>query len=617
MKAETLFNQVLGGLGEDITRYLESERPESSGFSRYSNGRSCAAHRLLLGLRKKFRSTDDLHSKHKQLRCAHSAIELFCEMNAKCSDTNRKFVNGELSNRALIIIEEARAFLEKLFSHGDATWSFSIREAMENFRPGPGSNRGAKDETLYTKCFGGPLTYSSEGLYRLYKSFVDQFPSYAAAESFRFAKYGAKDKLLPSKLTTVPKSDVIDRVIMVEPTVNTLLQLGTESLLRRKLWEGFRIDLETQPDVNRELARLGSLERADSYGMRWATIDLRSASDTISLELCKALLPRSVYEWLYMISCRETELPNGEILPLHMMSTMGNGTTFPLQTLLFSAILHACISVCGYRRLHKVGKLKFDFSVFGDDIICDESQYSFVCGVLEELGFIVNHDKSYASGPFRESCGTDWFHGYDVRPVYVESLDTPQDIISLINRLNRWSAKHGIAIPTAISALIAAIPKDKRYLVPNYESDDAGIHVPLELVSQLSPSSFPFRPGLDGKRLVLQLRCPSLDSIVYRHFKPEKRSRMLWIMSYQRDTQQREWVEKPNTNVEGLFQTILAGHVSGNLIGLRLRQVRYKGAWAFTPGWGDPWFLGGRRDHWRPSYEYWTMLVRVNMSNYI
>jgi len=617
MKADMLFNQLLGALDEDLIRYRSSVGDHALASDSFDHGRLFAASRLPLGLRKKFRGTDGMPSSDSSNLRALRAVELFEQMNSHCLDMNQRFINKGLSNRANIVIEEARAFLDNLFSHGDATWTFSLREAMDNLRPGPGSNRGAKDETLYTKMFGGPLSYSCEGIYRLYKSFVDQNPSMQEAEEIRRLKHLKDDKVLPSKLTTVPKTDVIDRVIMVEPTVNTLLQLGTEHVLRQKLWSAFRIDLETQPDVNRELARLGSLEKADSYGMRWATIDLKSASDTISLELAKSLLPRSVFEWLKMISCRECELPDGSILPLHMMSTMGNGTTFPLQTLLFGAILHACISVCGYRRLHKIGKLKYDFSVFGDDIICDASIYAFVCDILEELGFIVNREKSFSSGPFRESCGTDWYYGYDVRPVYCENLSSIQDIISLVNRLNRWSAKHGIGLPKSISCLVQAIPKESRYLVPNYESDDAGIHVPFEVIAELSRESFPFRPGLDGKRLVLQLRCPSTDCIVYRHFSPEKRRRSYWLMSYQRGTRPQILREKPGINLPGLFQTILAGHVSGTFTHMRLQRVNYQGKWAYTPGWGDPWHLGGQRVHWKPSYGYWTMLVRVNMSSFM
>jgi len=41
-----------------------------------------------------------------------------------------------------------------------------------------------------------------------------------------------------------------------------------------------------------------------------------------------------------------------------------------------------------------------------------------VISALLSIGFLVNVDKTYTSGPFRESCGKDYYEGFDVSSVY-------------------------------------------------------------------------------------------------------------------------------------------------------------------------------------------------------
>jgi hypothetical protein len=90
---------------------------------------------------------------------------------------------------------------------------------------------------------------------------------------------------------------------------------------------------------------------------------------------------------------------------------MGNGYTFELETLIF-----VLLSICA---CDEVGVSSKDVSVYGDDIIIPVEAYDVLKEVLETCGFTINEDKSYHEGPFRESCGEDYFRGINVRPFLV------------------------------------------------------------------------------------------------------------------------------------------------------------------------------------------------------
>jgi hypothetical protein len=105
-----------------------------------------------------------------------------------------------------------------------------------------------------------------------------------------------------------------------------------------------------------------------------------------------------------------------------MFSSMGNGATFCLETLIFAA---ACYAV-GSRR----------FRVYGDDVIIEPECYDEYLRLTRFLGFSINHDKTFRDGPFRESCGLDVWNGVDVTPVYIRGLDNRKAVkCHLINSL--------------------------------------------------------------------------------------------------------------------------------------------------------------------------------------
>lgn len=86
------------------------------------------------------------------------------------------------------------------------------------------------------------------------------------------------------------------------------------------------------------------------------------------------------------------------------ISSMGNGFTFELMTLILTAVCRA---------------LDPQATVFGDDIIIDRSKSDRLMVVLSSVGLKVNYEKSFTEGPFRESCGAN-FHS---EQGYIESYD--------------------------------------------------------------------------------------------------------------------------------------------------------------------------------------------------
>lgn len=215
-------------------------------------------------------------------------------------------------------------------------------------------------------------------------------------------------------MTTVPKNAKTDRVICYEPHVNIVLQKQIGAYLRRRLRRvGVNLDDQSR---NRGLARLGSVDGS------LATIDLKQASDTIATELVYDLLP---IEWaMAMDEVRSKKtLIKGSYRKNEKFSSMGNGFTFELESLIFYA-LASCFSN--------------EVSVYGDDIIVDNDSYPKVVGLLTEAGFLVNESKSFHTGLFRESCGGDYFCNFDCTPVYLRSLSNISDVVKLHNRVREW-----------------------------------------------------------------------------------------------------------------------------------------------------------------------------------
>lgn len=209
--------------------------------------------------------------------------------------------------------------------------------------------------------------------------------------------------IMDGKVAFVLKNFKTHRVTVTEPPLNGLLQLAYGDEMMR-LEKRFGIDLRDQTR-NQNLARKGSVDGT------LATIDSRSASDTNAKELVFDLLP---HPWAHALARARTGHVNykGTRILLEKFSSMGNGYTFPLESLIFWAL--AC-AVCDTTDPQRV-------SVYGDDVIVPSEKYEEVLECFDAAGFWPNEKKSFHKGPFRESCGTDWYEGTNIRPFFAKGL---------------------------------------------------------------------------------------------------------------------------------------------------------------------------------------------------
>lgn len=247
---------------------------------------------------------------------------------------------------------------------------------------------------------------------------------------------GSEFKIVPgSRGVTVDKNAKTDRFIAAEPSGNIFLQLGIGGYFRQCLLR-VGVNLDDQ-SINQGLA-----EKALDLGL--ATVDLKAASDTIPSALVWLLLP---YSWASLLdSVRSPQMyVSGKWHHLSKFSSMGNGYTFELESLIFWSLTEALRDVRGV-----AGRV----SVYGDDIICP----SEIVPELEELlgwcGFSFNTKKTHFTGLFRESCGRHFFGGKDVTPIYqkVDPDKNREEFYRCHNRLFYHAVDRGHETSTLVFA---------------------------------------------------------------------------------------------------------------------------------------------------------------------
>lgn len=226
-----------------------------------------------------------------------------------------------------------------------------------------------------------------------------------------------------NKISFVPKTAKTFRTIAVEPLLNGFVEKGVDQYMRECLARN-GLDLSYQ-EPNQFMALQGSRGGFNPY----ATIDLSSASDSVSTELVRELLPPAWFDFLNQIRSPSYMLDQCKPVSYEKFVSMGNGFCFPLETLIFAALA---------RSVHMVYSNPVDLRVYGDDIIVRQSMAAVVIEILDYCGFKTNTDKTFIFGPFRESCGADWYEGQDVRPVYWDSdLTDIREVFALHNSMNR------------------------------------------------------------------------------------------------------------------------------------------------------------------------------------
>lgn len=231
---------------------------------------------------------------------------------------------------------------------------------------------------------------------------------------------------------TVPKDGNTDRGCCKEPSLNISFQLSAGKLISKRL-SRVGVDLLTAQDRHRLLAKEASITGA------LCTIDMSNASDTVCRVLPHLVLPG---DWAMLLeSLRSTHTRvEGKWVRLEKFSSMGNGFTFELETLLFVTMARTIVAQAG-------GDPDL-VSCYGDDLIAPSEYYREIVAALRFFGFDPNMKKTFAEGPFRESCGGDFWEGVPVRALFLKELpNEPQQWISLANGLRRVAGTNNCTNP--------------------------------------------------------------------------------------------------------------------------------------------------------------------------
>ena len=221
---------------------------------------------------------------------------------------------------------------------------------------------------------------------------------------------------IPVRVTTVPKTMKGPRIIAMEPCWMQFVQQGVLHAMTEVLTEE-RYSLESgtfswmDQTPNRDLARVGSIDGS------YATIDLSEASDRVSLQLAESVLSAAPFLKEIVLAARSetARLPSGLVFRLRKFASMGSALCFPIESMVFFIIVS--IAWADYRDIAPVNLRWGDlppFRVFGDDLVVPKEVVPFLLARLELYGLKVNSRKSFTTGHFRESCGSDWYRGHDV-----------------------------------------------------------------------------------------------------------------------------------------------------------------------------------------------------------
>jgi hypothetical protein len=236
-------------------------------------------------------------------------------------------------------------------------------------------------------------------------------------------RFGAVDILEPEtetpvRVISVPKTLKTPRIIGIEPSWNQYSQQALLPVLLEALSSYDTLDRMLgfkDQTPNQEMARKGSLTGT------LATLDLSEASDRVSNQLVRAMMRNHPLTDEAVQASRSFKADVlGEVYHLNKFASMGSALTFPIEAMVFLTCVLLGIEkasntvLSSHRDLRRlVGAVR----IYGDDIIVPVDYTTCVTEALETYGFVVNSGKSFWTGRFRESCGGDYYAGYDVTPV--------------------------------------------------------------------------------------------------------------------------------------------------------------------------------------------------------
>lgn len=339
-----------------------------------------------------------------------------------------------------------------------------------------------------------------------------------------------------NSVVVVPKNWKTGRTIAKEPTHSVPFQLALDTYIKRRLLR-WGVDLRDQTK-NQEYARLGSIDGS------YATIDLEGASDSLSLSAVDWMLPP---DWRALLGAFRSSRfrakdSSGEYAKF---SSMGNGVTFSLESLIFAA----CCRAVGSR----------DFCVYGDDIIVRTHLVAPLLKLLAFLGFKVNQAKSYVNpdSRFRESCGFDAYRGRRVTPFYLREVPKSRDKSSICHAINGFLSCG--AGEETVKLCRRLVMEHKLQLVPYNSDSRSGVFVDVHTAYRMKLLR-KGRPTARNKECCYSLYYAGYGQSTTRRETVGWRSLLLW------------YLRKEASGDAGWASTLPAKSSGAMLLGLRSRD---------------------------------------------
>lgn len=485
----TFFTQRLPDFGNKFFLFLETNAPCFTGWKCFDNG--------LPVLLSEFVSFD-LLSNPTSPEAIHSckAIRQICFFVYKAEDGSD--IDSLTVSRAVDQYKSLEGTLpvEMPWDPILATCAYLAEETFRGFNwdelrgsNGPGTVADCKS---FHMKFEGNLepSFSSDVNYMHYSN-EDHFVSDLGAKHAAYDNLTYGQAYQVSEFLCVPKDSRGPRTICREPAAAQFAQQALRKFMESKIVRASSVNSESRVNFSDQSVN-GLLALNSSVDRKYATLDLKDASDRISYVLVEKIFSRCGDLWRLMKSTRSTHVvfPDGESGSIRKFAPMGSAICFTTLSFSIWALL-----TCSFRLIGRAD-LADEVYVYGDDLVVPVECYTHSIAILQTYGLKVNVAKSYAHSYFRESCGVDAYAGKDITPVRLRYFPLTHlcegvEIASLADTVHQLWRK-GLFLTAA--ALATFLPE-----LPPGESDEGYCNLPEELLGATKRSYWSFR----GKKVSL------------------------------------------------------------------------------------------------------------------
>ena len=271
----------------------------------------------------------------------------------------------------------------------------------QNIEPRHGPGAVATGERFGEKWNFKTLYRNIHEVYPYWEYFL---PSYRTA--FTSGEWYRNLNILDSgcaKVHLVNKDSRGPRLISMEPLEYQFIQQGLGRSIVRWL---------ERHQVTRGLVNFTkqSVNQKLTYCKSYATLDMKEASDRVSLKLVKELF-RDLPDLLEALCATRTDstlLPDRTKISLEKFAPMGSALCFPIESAVFFCLSEA---------VRKHWRIKGYTFVMGDDIVVPRKLAQYLFETFPRFGLKFNEDKCFIHGRFRESCGFDMFDDEFITPI--------------------------------------------------------------------------------------------------------------------------------------------------------------------------------------------------------